>query len=89
MDLLEGGVWWKSGWGGSQEVDTAPVHTVVNSEKAGDPRVKNLMGPEAGRQEREKLKGMENSLSVLCKWVCMINDPHLVNTDGGWVLLSI
>ena len=47
------------------------------------------MGQEAGLQEKEKLKGMENSWSVLRKWVCMINDPHLVNTDGGWVFLSV
>lgn len=62
---------------------------VVNPENASGPRVKNLIGQEAGLQEKEKLKGMENSLSVLCKWVCMINDPHLVNTDSGCVLLSI
>lgn len=68
---------------GSQEVDAVCVHLVVNPENARNPRVKNLMGQEAGLQEKEKLKGMENSLSVLCKWVCMINDPHLVNTDGG------
>lgn len=53
------------------------------SENASNSRVKNLIGQEAGLQEKEKLKGMENSLSVLCKWVCMINDPHLVNTDSG------
>ena len=68
---------------GGQEVDTACVHSVVNPENARDPRVKNLMGQEAGLQEKEKLKGTENSLSMLCKWVCMINDPHLVSTDGG------
>lgn len=75
--------------GESWEVATTCVHPVVNLENARHARVKNLMGQEAGLQDKEKLKGMENSLSVLCKWVCMINDPHLVNTDSGWVLLSI
>lgn len=73
---------WKSGWGRSREGDTACAQLVVNPENARKPRVKNLMGQEAGLQEKEKLKGMENSLSALCKWVCMINNPYLVNTDS-------
>jgi hypothetical protein len=65
------------------EGTSACVHFVVNPQQSRNPRVKNLMGQEAGLQEKEKLKGMENSLSVVCKCVCMINDPHLVHTDRG------
>lgn len=75
--------------GESREVATTCVHPAVNPENASRARVKNLMGQEAGLQDKGKLKGTENSLSVLCKWVCMINDPHLVNADSGWVLLPV
>lgn len=86
MDLLEGG----GGEGrleewvrGARRQITVCVRSVVNPEDASDPRVKNLMGQGAGLEEKEKLKGMENSLRVLCKWVCMMNDPHLVSPDSG------
>lgn len=62
---------------------SACVQLVVNPEWSREPRVKNLMGQEAGLQEKEKLKGMKSSASVLCKCEGMINDPHLVNTDCG------
>lgn len=77
MDLFKGG------WGRVAGLDGAGVcvHPVVNPEEAGDLRVKHLVGQEAGLQEKGKLKGMENSLSVLYKCVCMINDPHLGSTD--------
>lgn len=53
---------WKGGEGwGSQDVDIACVPLIVNPENARDPRVNNLMGQEAGLQEKEKLKGMEDS----------------------------
>lgn len=48
----------RGGGGGSQEVETAWVHSIVSPENARDPKVKNLMGQEAGLQEKEKLKGM-------------------------------
>lgn len=68
---------------GSHEVDTACVHAIVSPENARDPKVKNLMGQEAGLQEKEELKGSENSWSLWCRWVCMINYPNLVSTDSG------
>lgn len=39
--------------GGTQEVGIACVHSVINPENARDPRVTNLMGQEAGLQEKE------------------------------------
>lgn len=66
MDLFKGG------WGGraGSEEASAWVHLVVNPEKPRDPRVKILMGQEAGLQERETLKGMENSLGY-CANACI------------------
>lgn len=78
------GAEWESGLGGrggrwQEEVDTHAFTRLPVWKIASHPRVKRLMGREAGLQEEEKLKGM----SVLCKRVCMINDPHLVTTDSG------
>lgn len=50
--------WGGRGGGGSPEVHTACVHAIVSPENARDPKVKNVMGQEAGLQEKEKLKGM-------------------------------
>lgn len=75
MDLLEVGVGWKRRWG-SQEVDTAWVRSIVSPENARGPEVKNLMGQEAGLQEKEKLKGMGKQFECAVQMVCMINYPH-------------
>jgi hypothetical protein len=55
----------KGGWGGRAGTKEASAwdHWVVNLKQPRHPRVKNLMVQEAGLQEREALKGMENSLS--------------------------
>lgn len=50
MDLFKGG------WGGraGTEEASAWLHLVVNPEEPRDPRVKILMGQEAGLQERKR-----------------------------------
>lgn len=65
--------------GSQEEVDRRAFIRLSVWKNAIHPRVKRLMGQEAGLQEEAKLKGR----SVLCQWVCMINDPHLVTPDSG------